>query len=217
MHTPVYANDLIQMPIGPAAWTINITPPPASIADTNSAGTKTSATQPPTDSAAKKTEPLAKIEVTQDNEKKRIVTQYTTGMSTETWSLIGTNIALTEDPNGVVFFVPGGNVAYGPDAFDWLKPEFLQEKKPVGFMGKKCFHYKGQVVMHHMLHGVDVTEMHTYETWIDSETKRPVALINDGQEMGIYTFQENPPEGPLSIPAKFAGPLAVKKKILRLK
>ena len=93
-------------------------------------------------------------------------------------------------------------VGFDESAFDWLKPALL--KDTVFYLKKKCFHYQGDVTVH----AIQPTNIYARkrpdvvlfcEAWIDQDTLRPVALY-DGSNLGVFTFVDPPPTGPLTPP-----------------
>jgi len=212
LSTETFAQDLVKLPTGPASWTVDITisgPKEDKSAEEESAKT----TQNDTNTPTKNNPPTAKLEVRQDNEKIRYLTTSANGLQSVVWALVGANLLLTTAPNGVTFFTDQGAVPFGVHAFDWLHSNNLQEKKPVFFKSKKCFHYKGSQMIGY---SHDKPKMITFEAWIDSKTLLPVALLIDNQ-LGIFTFSNLPPDGSLVIPDKYAKLFEKKKLIMGLK
>jgi|GEM_PF-1389590 len=212
-----FAADLVKLPRGLAAWTIDVTPSPRfapppqpdnsnsamnsstlSSSDANSKSQGKAKNPPPTPDGS--VHNVGKITVTQDKDKQHMQTKFTDGTSYETWSVNigGSSILMSSDRHGNVFIGSTQAVPFGPDAFSWLKEEFLQEKKPIKYLGKKCFHYKTEILVVRG-HSRDIVP---HELWVDSETLLPVAF-DDGDELGVYTFM-NPPTTPLTLPTKFA-------------
>ena len=165
------ANGLVQFPSGPAAWTIDVTD-----------STKNTGSQKLGNSA------IQKVEVAQNERFSRHVVTYFSGDSRMVWGVTGTNLVMTEDPKGTAFLTPVTKyffIPYLPSVFDWLSPTLLQEKDPITYHGKMCFHYKGPQA----------------EAWIDSKTLLPVAL-DDGTGLSTFTFH-GPPDQPLVLPPKY--------------
>jgi hypothetical protein len=189
------ANDSISFPKGPAAWNIKITDSP---------NRKT-----PSNATAR----LSEIDVTQSDEFRHSRITYADNQAKEFWSIVGSNLFLTEYPNGVVALNPTSRfffVPFAPSSFDWIQPGCLQEKGPVEYQEKKCFHYKGPMGWSPTTGasgmptsaGGSVT-LTTGEAWVDSKTLLPVAF-DDGQILAVFTFHA-PPTTPLVPPAKFLG------------
>ena len=182
-------DDLVHFPHGPASWTVDVTPLPggARLAQ----GTV-----------------IQKIEVTQDEHQRRCIVHWSNGSTRETWMLTGLDVVLTEDPNGHAMLADNTYsfaVAFLPGDFLWLKPEFLQERDPIDYKGKKCLHYKGPSM--HPVFSVrgEGDDPVMCEAWIDSKTLLPVAL-GDATCVGTFTFLKAP-EAPLVLPAKFKSKL----------
>jgi hypothetical protein len=141
------------------------------------------------------------VEVTQDADKRRCIVHWTNGKTREIWDIPRLAIILSEAPNGNImasrdlqlFAIP-----FVSNAFDWIKPEFLQDKDPSDFKGKLCYHYKGDIPTFNMKGGEEAPV--TRHAWIDSTTLLPVAL-HDGTCLGMYTF--GPGAGDLTLPPKF--------------
>ncbi|MFA7344111.1 MAG: hypothetical protein WC003_07385 [Terrimicrobiaceae bacterium] len=208
-HTAAFAAaDLVKFPDGPAAWTVKVGPLPSS-----------GAASSPTVSANRTD--IVKIEVVQDDEKRRSVVTWSNGKSRETWSIPRLNLTLAEDPSGTAFFSQDHSIPLGPSDFAWLKPGFLQKATPVDYAGRKCFHYRGAV---DIMLGTDgapgpgqnpesdgILRSVKREAWIDSATLLPVAL-DDGVVLGVFTFQQAP--GPLTFPPGLKRLLDNKKKVM---
>jgi hypothetical protein len=166
-----WANSDVQFPTDGAAWTVTTAVSPNDQTPRPLGGTT-----------------VAKVEVTQSREICRnVVTEYS-GASRTTWTIPGSSLLLTEDPKGTAFLTPTSGifyVPYLPSVFDWVGPSALQEKTPIDYQGKLCFHYKAD----------------GKEAWVDSKTRRPVALDN-GTVLATFTFL-SPPTEPLVLPPKF--------------
>ena len=183
-----FGDGLIKFPTGPAVWTIDVTP---------------SSQQP---SATTTKEYVTKIEITQDDKEQRSLVTWSSGRTKESWYVPTMNLIVTENKDGRPFLVSNSGYAgeafaipFTAAAFQWLQPQFLQEKDPVSYHGKQCFHYKGSAVP--VPAGKVPSPLTRREAWIDSETLFPVAL-DAGTTLCTYTFSNKPPP-PLVMPAKF--------------
>jgi hypothetical protein len=180
----VEANDLVQFPSGPAAWTIEIGDSSAKGATHLPAGLK-----------------ISRIEVTQNADYLRSVTMFSDNTSDENWSIRGSSMFITEDSRGTPFITSPTSFSFVPllpSSFDWIQPGFLQEQKPIDYQGKQCFHYKGTSASSPS-RGVSQTA--TVEAWIDSTTLLPVAM-DDGNYLATFTFLPAPTT-PLVLPPKY--------------
>jgi hypothetical protein len=212
LFTHVASAQLVQFPAGNAAWTLVFT------------YSDDAATQPPQSPAQKPpaTRKARKIDVTRAGNLQRVLITWTDGKTSERWTVPDLPAVFEEDPrNGNVGSIQSGSreekiteftLTYDSSAFDWIKPEFLQEKDPVSYRGKQCFHYKGSVPMVSM--GVEAKPI-TFlkEAWIDSKTLLPLALATDGASICVFTFQPTPPSGSLAPPPKFASEIAYYKRV----
>ena len=188
----VSANSLVEFPSGDAAWTVNFSPSAAN-AESGAASTKQQK-QP------------SKIEVTQINKVRRIQITWNDGTTTEQWALPPLPVNFEEDPrNGSIDpnLVDSPSEGYikfvlpcDASAFHWVTPSARQEKDPIGYQGIQCFHYLGHDSP------APGAKPQSRETWIDSNTLRPVAL-DTGTSLAVFTFAPKAPIGPLVIPAKF--------------
>ncbi len=184
------AGDLVKFPTGLAAWRVEITP-----MSSGNAGATTGAH-------------IVKIDVVQDDEKRRNLVTWSQGSVMEQWEIYRYNLILRKDPmdhafatSGVGDSTDGGAISHSPASFRWLASEFLQEKTPIDYKGRKCFHYKG-TIERSVLNGVkDDTAMLAMEAWIDSKTLLPVAY-EDGTGLGTFIFLK-PPSAELQLPAPF--------------
>ena len=143
-----FASSSVQFPVGPAAWTINVTP-------------STTVANPPPLAGVE----VVKVEVVQGDRFTSHLVSYFNGASRISYTIAGTSLLLTEDPKGTVFLTPSSkrfNVPFLPAMFDWITPSTLKEKDPITYGQKLCYHYKGPAG----------------EAWIDSKTLFPVALDN---------------------------------------
>ncbi len=181
---------LVQFPSGPAGWTVDITPSPSH------------------GSAPLGGNHFTKLEVSQDDQKRRTVITMSNGVTGERWSIPATNMILVEAPDGSVYGVPnaGENVQtfglpYFDSDFTWVKPGTLVEKDPVSYQGKLCFHYKGTVKKPLLGTAEPATTTIQVEAWIDSKTGLPVSL-DDGTWQAAYTFRA-PPFPPLNVSPNF--------------
>ena len=193
LHLHLEANDSISFPTGPAAWTIEMSDSP-----NNKAPSKTGSR-------------ITKIEVTQNDQFRHSLITYSNNQTKEFWSIVGTDLFLTEYSNGVVALNPTNKfffVPFAPSSFDWVQPGLLQGKDPIDYQGKQCFHYKGSMGwspstgapgMTAAVGGEPMTIIG--EAWVDSKTLLPVAF-DDGQMLAVFTFLP-PPTTPLVAPAKY--------------
>jgi hypothetical protein len=171
----IWAAPLVQFPAGPAAWRIDVTASPKGDDDA-----------PAAQSLGPNT--VQKVEVTQNEHFARNLVTFGSGISRESWSITGTSLILTEDPNGTAFITPTTiffNIPYLPSTFSWLSPSLLADKTAVFYQGKTCFHYKSSKA----------------QAWVESKTLLPVAY-DDGQHLAIFTFLPTPQEQ-LVLPDKF--------------
>ena len=133
----------------------------------------------------------------------------------------------TEYPNGIVFPVGNGemerksdefNMPVTASAFSWIAPASLKEKDPVNYKGQLCYHYVGTVnspaTPRDHVSGPGVSLTAKREAWINSKTLLPVG-INTETSHCIFTFQQ-PPAGPLDMPAKFQQGIANYKHVMGL-
>lgn len=192
------AGELVKIPKGPAAWTVQVTSAVASVTP------EPGAPAPVT---------MQKIEVVQDATKCRTTVHFTNRQTREYWSLPGIPQILTEDPNGTVFFSVAP-VPFGPGSFTWINAACLQEEEPVKYRGIDCFHYKDKVPVG-TLPGEVTLVYATWEAWIDSTTLLPVVLDTES-ELGVFTFQAAPVIAELVVPGKFKVPLENKRRMLGL-
>jgi hypothetical protein len=165
------ANPLVQFPSGPATWTVDVSVSPSAGALSTQVATE-----------------VVKVDVSQSERICRNEVTFKSGINRVTWSVTGTNLLLTQDPKGTAFLTPVTqffNVPYTPSTFDWVSASYLQEKTPVDYGGRACFHYKGPAG----------------EAWIESKTLLPVALDN-GVRVASFSFGP-PPASPVVLPAKF--------------
>jgi len=209
------ADELVKLPTGPASWMIDVSEVAPPVPDKKNRTAENSA------STNKPSEPLSgpigQIEVTQDNEKAHYVTKYVHGTTEDSWCFPKLKIAMLQDPGGTVFFAGPEGINFGPGAFDWLKPSFLKEKKPVPYLGKQCWHYSGYEEVFNPYpppKGSIIRVKH--QAWIDSKTLLPVALLNHDTELGVYTFSDQPPQGALTLPPKYTRILAYRKRAMGL-
>jgi hypothetical protein len=179
------ASPSVQFPTGNAAWTVDITQHYPSIGS--------------------KRKPQ-KVDVTQVDNVKKISITWTDGQTTEEWSLPNLPVLFKEYPNGGVFSVSTAsdevkedraNIPSDAPDFSWISPQSLQEKDPISYQGKSCFHYKKS----------------TKEAWIDETTLLPVAIEN-GNTLCVFTFQDKPPLGPLVPSQKVADEIKYYKHIM---
>jgi hypothetical protein len=199
------ANNLVQFPKENASWSVVVT--------------QTAAPAPPPLStpAAVANAPVVRkvksVEVTQVDAVKRIHILWSDNKETEKWALAAYPVLFEEDPrNGAITPVPYSSLqmrqtnfdlSYDSFSFDWLTPETLQEKDPVSYLGKKCYHYKGTVLFPEISGTPGVEPIHyKREAWIDIQTLLPVALDSDTSH-SVFTFSDKPPTGPLPLPSNF--------------
>jgi hypothetical protein len=188
------ANDSISFPTGPAAWTIKIADSPNNKSPSNPMGK------------------ISSIEVIQNQQFRHSLITYSNNQTKDFWSIVGTDLFLTEYSNGAIALNPTNKfffVPFAPSSFDWVQPGLLQEKDPIDFQGTKCFHYKGSMgsspssgapgLTSATIGGVPVTIIG--EVWVDSKTLLPVAF-DDGQILATFTFHPTPTT-PLVPPAKY--------------
>lgn len=181
------ANESVQFPTGPAAWTIDLSDSQTNKSIQSSRGTR-----------------FTKIDVTQNNGFMRIIITFSNGVTQESWAIAGSSLIMGEDPRGTPFITPVSGtffIPYLPSSFDWIQPGCLQEKDPIEYQDKKCFHYKGFGPFSPSGGALMKNQTATMEAWIDSETLRPVGL-DDGSYLAIFTFGP-PPASPLMLPQKF--------------
>ena len=167
----LHADPAVRFPTGAAAWTVDVTA--SKIAD----------------------KPIVlggvavkKVEVVQNSRIRSDTVSYYNGASRTTYEVTGTNLLLTQDPKGTVFLTPASNifkVPYLPSTFDWVGPALLQEKDPIEYEGKLCYHYKGPAG----------------EAWVDSKTQFPVAIDN-ATALATFTFH-GAPDTPLALPPQY--------------
>jgi len=205
-----FADPAVQLPTGDAAWSVAITYAPT----------------PPPD-PAKKAPPVLKkaqkIEVTQVGDVRRVRVTWTDGQSTEEWSVPNLPVVFKEYPNGSVASIQKGglevkfdnfNMPYDISAFSWLTPATLQSQTPVSYQGKQCLHYAGGASLPDVGRQSGGTSTRfKREAWIDSKTLLPVALTTE-TSLCIFTFQDNPPVGPLDPPPKFKQEIAYYKRVM---
>jgi hypothetical protein len=195
------AGQLVQFPTGNAAWTVDIT-------YRNAAASATPTPTPGGETAGDLSRKKAtKLQVVQANNLRLIQVTWTAGPKTELWTIPKLPAIFKEYPNGVVFALDEGGIPARTmmsripndvSAFDWISPDCLQEKDPISFEGKLCYHYKGTV----NLPSMDTKKSSSsQEAWIDSKTLLPVALNTDAT-FCKFTFQD-PPAGRLVPPKNF--------------
>ncbi len=199
----IAAEDLVKFPDGNAAWTVDVT------------YLKTSPAVP---------EKANKVRVTQVGNMKRIEIAWSDGKTTERWAVPKLPVVFESDPrNGSVVPVESGslrnklfefNLAYDQSAFDWINPQVLKKKEPVSYRGKKCFHYQGTVRFSIVILN-NPEPQSVRQAWIDSETLLPVA-VDTGTALCVFTFEKEPPTGPLVCPPKFIEAIAYYKKVMGL-
>jgi hypothetical protein len=197
--------DLVAFPTGNAAWTVTVTPHGASDPSTPGANARPAAAQ------------VVRAEIVQVNNVKRTELTWSDGKSTEKWSIPKLPVSFEEDPrnNFVTPLELVGTRAqldhfwetYDHFAFEWLYPQALQEKQPISYMDKQCFHYVGKASI--PFSGSVVKR----EAWIDAKTLLPVAYDN-GISLSVYEFAKDPPTEPLVMPANFQQALNYYKNAL---
>ena len=188
----VHAQNLVAFPQGDAGWKVEISPQ----ASANTA--------PPVAAPA---HPVH-VEVTQLNKVKRIEITWSDGKKTEKWVIPGLPVVFNEDPrDGTVRPRQYGGPAEAADnaaftydsfAFTWITPQCLQEKDPISYKGKQCFHYLGSITVTFPVKRAPMKR----EAWIDASTLLPVALNTDDMQ-SVFTFQDPPPTGTLTPPPAF--------------
>jgi len=190
------ADNLVQFPTGPAAWTVTIGP-------SQLPATGPVPKAPPPGSPGDET----KIDVTQDAKKRLSVITWSNHTTTSRWEIPSANLFLYEDPIGQAGAVFSNSpitknlaIPFTASCFSWLTPQSLVSTDPVNYQGKQCFHYKATVpaTTFGPFGGKGTTSA---EAYIDSTTLLPVAL-DDGTKQAIYTFSPTPP-APFSLPDKF--------------
>ena len=190
------ADNLVQFPTGPAAWTVTIGP-------SQSPATGTPVKAPPPGFPGDET----KVEVTQDAKKRLSVITWSTHTTTSRWEIPSANLFLYEDSlgqAGAVFSTAAITknlaVPFTASCFSWLAPQNLVGSDPVNYQGKQCFHYKATVpaITFGPFLGKSTTSA---EAYIESTTLLPVAL-DDGRKQATYTFSPTPP-APFPLPDKF--------------
>jgi hypothetical protein len=149
---------------------------------------------------------VEKAEVTQVNDVKKIELTWSDGKTTEKWTIPRLPVEFEQDPrDGRVSSFQNGGMhqiltkffqSYDSFAFDWVSPTTLQEKEPVTYKGKQCFHYLSTAT------APDSGISFKREAWIDATTSLPVAYDN-GAFLSTYTFAPKPPTGPLEFPPAF--------------
>lgn len=222
-HITAFAtDDLVKFPAGNAVWTVEFSYPKTP-APPASAGNPAQ--------AAPVVRKAQKIEITQLDNIKRIQIMWTDGKTSERWTIPGLSVVFETLPwnENSVAAIENGSIAkqfaeytmpYDSFGFHWITPRGLQEKNPVSHMGKMCFYYKGSVPPPTVggpptLKPSASQNTPDWQAWIDSETLLPVAL-DTGTAICVFTFQKEPPRGPLALPPKFQKEIAYYKKVMGL-
>jgi hypothetical protein len=192
--------DLFVFPTADAAWTVDITQE----SSTPARGAY-----------------LKHVEVTQVDKLKKIHLDWSDGTSSEKWTIPGLPVTFVQNPRtGTVWPQQNGSamqtssnfgLTYDSFAFAWIKPENLQEKTPISYQGKQCFHYIGSTT--YALPGSKPSDEDKREAWIDAKTLYPVAL-DTGSSLTTFTFQDKPPTGPLTPPPEFEKEIAYYKAVM---
>ncbi|MDR1190168.1 MAG: hypothetical protein LBK60_00700 [Verrucomicrobiales bacterium] len=212
-HAADGAGALVKFPAGPAAWTVRVEPTrlkedgtPKAEKPTVSGTAKVTARATVSGTAARsKPEPerlgLVRVEVAQDERKRRHLLILGNGGRREIWELYYFNLAVAEDPRGtptvsrsVYFFGPN----FDQEAFAWLASARLQEKPAAPYQKNACLYYTGRREMHDL--DGKVERVFPCAAWIDADTKLPVAL-DDGEYFVTYEFRPATAET-LTLPPK---------------
>lgn len=183
---PAAGKDSVSFPAGSAAWTIAISDSP------NHKG--------PPFSGPK----LQKIEAVQDTHFLHNAVTWSNGTKRDYFSIVGTDMFMVQETRTSVTLKqtgPYAHVPYLPSCFDWVQPSLLQEKDPISYQDKMCFHYKGTMPLSPSIGAAGQGETILGEAWIDSKTMLPVAL-DDGIYLATFTFSKDPP-APLKLPPGF--------------
>jgi hypothetical protein len=180
--------DLVSFPKGDAKWVVDIT--------YHSAGSATSSQPQPTH-----------VEVAQVNGTRQTKIVWSNKETTEKWSLSAFQVVFDQrrgskdvvaiDSEGPFETVTRFNETYEPSSFDWITSSCLQEKDPIEYGGKLCFHYLGSATPPMQKDPIPSKR----EAWIDATTLLPVAL-DTPDCTSSFTFEKAPLEG-LSPPTPF--------------
>lgn len=201
-----FCGGLVQFPEGNAAWTVEIS-------HRGSSPQAPEATPSPGNGKKPSRAPKAvKIEVTRVDRLQRVRVTWDNGKTSDRWTVPNLPVIFEENPGaGSVTPVERGglagafdklNLPFDASAFSWLKPEFLLRKEPVSYRGRPCFEYEGTIPLPRVLDNGPQPAPIRARAWIDSETLLPVARQTENS-LCIFTFQAEPPAGPLTLPPKF--------------
>lgn len=175
----VFADPSVKFPSGPAAWTVDVEDSQKPVA---------SKFNPLAPSQQKQGAGIKRVDVAQNDQYLCSTITSANGMSRQAWSIVGSSMFITQDSKGSVYMSTPNRFVYVPflpSTFNWVSPAYLQEKDPVSYQGKECFHYKGPDA----------------EAWVEAKTLLPVA-IDDGDTLATYKFLPSPTTA-LVLPDKY--------------
>jgi hypothetical protein len=189
-QTAIPAGNPTQFPTGPAEWTITVK-------FKDSAGTKEGR--------------LQKVDVTQAGDIQRLILTWLSGKTTEQWHFSKELVTLTTNSvDGKPVCIPDYEkllwlpTGFEPSSFAWV--DRSNYKDTVSYQGKTCYHYLAHVKLgrDRVFLGQD-SEGHgdQFEAWIDKKSLLPVGL-DDGIKIGVFSFMDTPPPGPLTPPPAIA-------------
>jgi len=203
----LFANPLVNLPSGNMACTVAITAHLNSPAPDPSMPDVQDVSAPSKDTG---TNAMKAADIIRVGKLQRNIITWSSGTTSEAWTLIDTGLTLAEKATGPTKFIyelpkasPTRNsisptiLDLDADSVTWIFPRSLIGK--TAYKGKPSLHYQRGISLPAAI-GPPRTVL--YQAWIDPKTLVPIAF-DDGDALYELTFSKDPPTQPLVLPDRF--------------